>query len=243
MAHFTADVRFALRGFRKRPFQSLLVVLTLGVGLAANAVIFSGLDTLLLRPLDLPHLPRLVRLWETSPGSPSYDRGNVAPANFHDFEASGMFETLVAMSWWDPSLRGRDVPERVHGFRVSPGFFEALGIVPVLGRGFRAEEGREGQHRQVVLGHDLWRRSFASEPGIVGQTVLVDGEAYTVVGVAPRGFTFLKGAEMWAPLVLPPPGTASREAHHLNVFGLLSPGRTLEEARASVAVVAQRLQK
>jgi putative ABC transport system permease protein len=242
MAHFTADVRFALRGFRKRPVQSLLVVLTLAVGLAANAVIFSGLDALLLRPLEFPHLPRLVRVWETSPGSPSYYRNNVAPANFHDFQASGMFETLVAMSFWDSSLRGREMPELVHGFRVSPDFFDALGVVPVLGRGFEPHEGREGQHRQVVLGHELWRRSFASDPGIVGQSVMVDGEAYTVVGVAPKRFAFMMGAELWAPLVLPPPGTASREAHYLTVFGLLAPGRTLEEARAAVAVVAQRLQ-
>ena len=117
-----------------------------------------------------------------------------------------MFEKMVAMVWWDANLRGREVPERVQGFLVTPAFFETLGVAPRVGRGFLPEEGREGQHRQAVLGHDLWHRSFGGDPAIVGQTATLDGEAYTVVGIAPEGFRFPQGADLWAPLVLPAPG-------------------------------------
>ena len=242
MSRLLSDVRFALRGFRKRPLHGLLVVLTLAVGLAANAAIFSGLNALILRPLAFPNLPRLVRVMETAPGTEDYDRYNVAPANFQDWAQSGALESLVALQWWDGNLRGRDLPERVAGFRVSPGFFSSLGIAPLLGRGFLPEEGLEGQDRRVVLGHDLWRRSFAQDPQVVGQEVIIDGQSYTVVGVAPPGFRFPEGAEIWAPLVLPAPGAARRDQHHLGAFGVLGKGRSLAEGRAALEVVAKRLQ-
>lgn len=245
MTPFLADARFALRGMRKQPAQSALLVLTLAVGLAANATIFSSLDALVLRPLDFPNLPRLARLMETSPGTESFDRDNIAPANLLDWQAQagGLFESLVALEGWDANLRGREVPERALGFKVSPRFFSALGISLPAGRGFLEEEGREGHDRRVVLGHELWQRSFGSDPGLVGQEVLVDGEAHTVVGIAPPGFRFPEAAELWAPLVLPPAGTAPRDVHTLGVFGLLAEGRSLDEAQAALAVVAQRLQE
>ncbi|HEY6549362.1 MAG TPA: ABC transporter permease, partial [Vicinamibacteria bacterium] len=243
MSRFLSDVRFALRGFRKRPVQGALVVLTLAVGLSANAVIFSGLNALVLRAFDFPNQPRLVRIVETAPSNEVFDRYNVAPANLQDWQASGAFASLVALEWWDVNLRGRDLPERVSGFQVSPDFFASLGIVPPLGRGFLAEEGQEGRQQQVVLGHDLWRRSFASDPAILGQTVTLNDQAYTVVGVAPEEFRFPEGAEVWAPLVLPPPGTARRDRHYLGVFGRLAEGRGAAESRAALEVVTQRLQK
>ena len=242
MHRFVSDVRFALRGFRKRPVQGLLVVVTLAVGLAANAAIFSGLNALILRPLDFPNLPRLVRVIETGPGTEDYDRSNVAPANFLDWERSGALESLIALEWWDGNLRGRELPERVAGYRVSPAFFSSLGIAPLLGRGFLPEEGREGQDRRVVLSHDLWSRAFAEDPQAIGQEVVIDGRSYTIVGVAPPGFRFPEGAEMWAPLVLPAPGAAPRDQHQLAAIAVLGKGQGLAAARAALEVVAKRLQ-
>ncbi len=245
MAQVWSDVRFAFRGMAKRPALSLLVVGTLAVGLAANAAIFSSLDALLLRPLAFPNLPRLVRLWETSPGAEAYDRGNVAPGNFHDWRAqsSGVLGELVALEWWDANLRGQEVPERVSGFRVSPRFFETLGVATLAGRGFLDEEGREGASHRVVLGHDLWQRSFGGDAGIVGRSVMVDGEPHEVVGIAPLGFRFPEGAELWSPIVLPPAGTARRDQHYLSAIAVLAEGRSLEDASKAMALVAQRLQK
>jgi putative ABC transport system permease protein len=239
------DARFAVRAMLKRPGPSLLVVATLAVGLAANATIFSSLDALLLRPLAFPNLPRLVRLYETAPGAAAWNRSTVAPGNFHDWRAQStdVLSELVALEWWDANLRGREVPERVSGFRVSPRFFHVLGVVPRAGRGFLDEEGREGANRQVVLGYDLWQRTFGGDAAVVGQSVVVDGEPHEVVGSAPRGFRFPMGAEMWSPLVLAPAGSATRDAHYLSAIGLLAEGRSIDDASSSLALVAQRLQK
>jgi len=239
------DARFAVRGMLKRPGLSLLVVATLAVGLAANAAIFSSLDALLLRPLAFPNLPRLVRLFETSPGAAAYDRSNVAPGNFHDWRAqsSDVFAEVVAVEWWDANLRGREVPERVQGSRVSPRFFGTLGIVPQAGRAFLDEEGHEGRNHSVVLGHDLWQRSFGGDPRVVGQSVTVDGESHDVVGIAPQGFRFPEGAEMWSPIVLPAAGSARRDRHYLSAIALLAPGQSVDGAANSLSLVAERLQK
>jgi putative ABC transport system permease protein len=245
MGQVVSDARFALRGMLKRPGLSLLVVATLAVGLAANAAIFSSLDALVLRPLAFPELPRLVRLWETSPSAPAYDRSNVAPGNFHDWrsQSAGLFSDLVALEWWDANLRGQEVAERVQGYRVSPRFFETLGIVLPAGRGFLEEEDREGASPRVILGHDLWQRGFGGDAGILGRSVVVDGEPHVVVGIAPRGFRFPEGAELWSPLVLPPPGAARRDQHYLSAIAHLGPGRSVEDAARSMELVGQRLQK
>lgn len=238
------DARLALRGMRKRPGYAFLAVVTLAVGIAANAAIFSTLDALVLRPLPFPNVSRLVRLWETAPSADPYDRENVAPGNLEDWESqsAGVLEHLVALEWWDANIRGRDVAERVQGFRVSPRFFETLGVQPRAGRGFLAEEGEPGGDHRVVLGHDLWQRSFGGDPGIVGRTVPVDGEPHVVVGIAPPEFHFPDGAELWAPLVPPPPGTGPRDQHRLSVIGQLCAGRSLRDASAALGLVAQRLQ-
>ncbi len=245
MSHMLRDARFAVRAMSKRPGFNALVVATLAVGLAANAAIFSVLNGLFLRPLPFTNLPRLVRLWETAPGADPYDVSNVAPANFRDWQAqsAGVFERMVALEWWDANLRGQELAERVQGYRVSARFFETLGVAPEAGRSFLEEEGRPGAERRVVLGHDLWQRSFGSDPGIIGRTVTVDGEAHVVVGIAPRGFHFPDGAEIWAPLVLPPAGADARDTHYLTAIGSLARGRSIDDAAKAMALVARRLQK
>jgi putative ABC transport system permease protein len=240
-----SDARHALRALAKRPGTSLLLVATLAVGIAANAVIFSSLDALLLRPLGFPNLPRLVRLFETSPTTPAYDRSNVAPGNFHDWREQGrdVLADLVALEFWDANLIGSEVPERVPGQRVSPRFFSALGVALPAGRGFLDEEGRAGEDRRLVLGHGLWQRSFGGDAGIVGRSVTVDGEPHVVVGIAPPGFAFPYGAEIWAPLVLPAPGAARRDQHYLSAVGRLASGRTVGDAAQALALVGRRLQE
>jgi putative ABC transport system permease protein len=236
------DARFALRTLVKRPSTSLLLVTTLALGLAANAVIFNVLDAVVLRAFAFPHQERLVRLHETSRDFDGIDLSNVAPGNLIDWQAQsgGVLDQVVGMEWWDASLRGREASERVQGHRVGAGFFETLGLVPAQGRGFLAEEAREGQDKKVVLGHALWQRAFGGEP-MVGRSVIVDTEPHVVVGIAPPGFQFPAGTEVWAPLVLPDPATARRDQRYLSAVGRLAPGRTRQEATAALAVVAERL--
>ena len=236
------DARFALRTLVKRPSTSLLLVTTLALGLAANAVIFNVLDAVVLRAFAFPSQDRLVRLHETSRDFDGIDLSNVAPGNLIDWQAQsgGVFDQVVGMDWWDASLRGRDSSERVQGHWVGAGFWDALGVAPAQGRGFLAEEAREGQNKKVVLGHALWQRAFGGEP-MLGQTVFIDTQPHVVIGIAPRGFQFPDGTEVWAPLVLPDAATAARDQRYLSAMGKLAPGRTRQEASAALAVVAERL--
>jgi putative ABC transport system permease protein len=238
------DARFALRTLVKRKGVSLLLVSTLALGLAANAVIFNVLDAVVLRAFSFPNQERLVRVHETGRDFNGIDLSNVAPANLLDWQAqtTGVFGDLVGLLWWDASLRGRESAERIQGYRVGPTFFEALGVAPIAGRGFLAEEAREGQHRSVVLGHALWQRVYGGEP-VVGKTITIDTEPYVVVGIAPAAFQFPEGAEVWAPLVLPEPAKAERDKHYLSVMGRLAPGRTRAEGQAALAVVSERLER
>jgi putative ABC transport system permease protein len=238
------DARFALRTLVKRRGASVLLVSTLALGLAANAVIFNVLDAVVLRAFSFPNQERLVRVHETGREFNGIDLSNVAPANLLDWQAqtTGAFSDLVGLLWWDASLRGRESAERIQGYRVGPTFFEAIGVAPIAGRGFLAEEAREGQHRVAVLGHALWQRVYGGEP-VVGKTITIDTEPYVVVGIAPPAFQFPEGAEVWAPLVLPEPAKAERDKHYLSVMGRLAPGRTRAEGQAALAVVAERLER
>lgn len=239
-----ADVRLALRTIKRQKTISALLVATLGLGLGANVAMFSVVDAMLLRPLDFPNLPRLVRVWETHPNAESFEQWNVSPANFLDWreQTTGLFESLMAVEFWEVNLRGAETPERAQGFKVSPEFFDSLGIRPTLGRAFLPGDGRPGEAPRVILGHGLWQRAFALDPGVVGRTVTIDGQGFSVVGVAPPGFNFPEGAEMWTPITDVASGVASREKHYLTAIGLLKPGTSVASARVQLATVARRLE-
>src|SRR5262245_17443987 len=149
--------------------------------------------------------------------------------------------TPSATDWWDANLVGRDEPERVLGFRVSPDFFTALDGRAALGRTFVPEEELPANAKRVVLSDGLWRRRFGTDPAIVGQAVLIDGAQSIVVGVMPASFTFPQLAELWARLAFDEKTARNRTAHYLTVFGHLTAGRTLDEAHAQMKTIAQRL--
>ncbi len=241
---FLGDIRLALRSMKRQKAMSALLILTLGLGLGANVTMFSIVDAMLLRPLDFPNLGRLVRLWETHPRAEAFEQWNVSPANFLDWkeQTADLFDALIAVDYWEANIRGAESPERAQGFRVSPGFFESLGVQPVLGRAFLPGEGRPGESARVILGHGLWQRSFAADPGVLGRMVMIDGQAFSVVGVAPPDFRFPEGAEMWAPLPDPLPGASPRDKHYLTAIGLLKPGLSPEGARPELETVARRLE-
>jgi putative ABC transport system permease protein len=237
------EIRYAIRSLLQRPALSATVVLTLSLGIGANAAVFAMFDALVLRPFTFPDVDRIVLVSDMSRDSIDR-RASSSPANFLDWKSqTDSLEWLSAFQWWDVNLVGRDEPERVQGFFVSADFFRALGIQPALGRTFIPEEETFGRHRRAVIGHGLWQRRFGGASAIVGQTVTLDGEAYDVVGVAPAGFDFPMGAQVWAPLAFDAKAMAARNNRYLTVIGRLAPERSLEDARAQLAVVAQRLER
>jgi putative ABC transport system permease protein len=241
MRTLVLEARYACRSILKRPAMSAIVVLTLALGLGANAAIFSMFDALVLRPFTMPDVDRITLVSFTKPTDENR-REAVSPADYLDFRRiGGAFEHLAAFEWWTANLVGRDEPENVQGFFVSADFFATLGVQPVSGRAFLPEEETVGRHRRVVLGHGLWQRRFASDPAIVGQSVHVDGTQYEVVGIAPPGFDFPMGSQIWAPLAFTTEAAANRRSLYITAIGRLAPGRTLDDAKAQMAVAGEQL--
>ena len=235
------DLRFALRTLVKQPGLTLIVVVTLALGIGANASVFGLIERMVLDPFPIPNVDRMVMVAEPTPGS-IFLKDTVSPADFLDIAAeTHTLSAVAAYEWWDVNLSGRDEPERVQGFYVSPSFLRVLGVTPALGRDFLPEEADRGRHQRVILGDGLWHRRFAGDPAVVGRTVLLDREPYTVVGIAPPGFEFPMGSELWAPLSFDAKTAAERGRHYLTVIGRLADGRTLADARAELRVIGARL--
>jgi len=245
MDRLAMDLRLAARSLIKRPLMTATVVMTLALGIGANAAIFGLIDALVIRPFTMRDVDRIVMPVQTVPNEVG-KRESVTPANFLDWRRDlegKSIQDLAAFEWWEANLMGRDEPEHAIGFHVSSRFFDAMGVRPALGRPFLQDEEILGRDRKVMLSDGLWRRRFGQDPSIVGQTVLVDGAQSEVVGVMPPGFDFPMGAEIWAPLAFDPKTPPSRTGTSLTVVGRLAPGRTAADAQAEMAVIAARLQR
>lgn len=234
------DLAYAVRRLAKAPGFTAVAALTLALGIGATSAIWSVVNAVLLRPLPFPEAERLVevdQLWKGKAVS------SHSPMNFLDIEKQARsFERMAAMDTGGVTLTGRGAATRLEGAMVSAAFFDVLRVRPVLGRGFVAGENEPGRDKVVVLGHDLWRARFGGDPDVVGREVELDREARTVVGVAPAGFGFPEGAELWLPLLHDDQFlTKSRGAWYLTVLARLAPGVSIESARQEVATIAARL--
>jgi putative ABC transport system permease protein len=241
MRIFLNDVKYGWRALFKRPLLTVTVTATLALGLGANAAIFNLVDRMVLRPYPLVDPDRTVLLAETGPRL-EYRKESVSLANFLDWRTSADTMTHVsALDWWDANLVDREDPERLAGFFVSSDFFDTLGIRPALGRGFVRDDETFGRHHVVVIADGLWKRRFDGDRAIVGRTIIVDGEPHQIIGVAPPRFGFPDGAQIWAPIAFDPKQAPRRGSRSLTVIARLKDGRTLEDAQAEMAVIADRL--
>jgi putative ABC transport system permease protein len=243
---FLHDCRYSIRILRKNPGFVLTVVVTLGLGIGANATIFSVVNAVLLEPLPYKEPDRLIRLWETNPGG-GLTEVAVSVPNFQDWQKQQTsFNQLAASENATFNLTGNGDPQRVAAAKITANLIPTLKIEPVLGRSFLPDEEKPGANRVVLLSHSLWQRQFGSDPALLNRTIQLNGESYTVVGVMPAGFQFPALRELWVPLVLDPakePWRADRTNRNLAVFGRLKPTITVAQANADLAVVAQRLQE
>jgi len=238
------DVVYVVRHLRRQPAFAGLAVVTLALGIGANTAIFSIIDTLLVRPPSFEHAERLVIFQETNPQKVPFDI-NPSPGNFLDWREE--YRTLDQLSAWrnwyftlaQPAAAA--APEVVRGVRVSPAFFTMLGVRPALGRPFRPDEERPGADRVVLLSDGLWKRRFGGDERILGQTILVDGIACSVVGVLPVDFQFFQAdLDLWMPLAVDAT-FHERESHTVMVFGRLAPGVAIAEAQTETDAIARRL--
>jgi hypothetical protein len=192
------DLLYAVRRLRQAPGFSLVAIATLALGIGANSAIFSVVNAVLLKPLPFEEPGRLVRLSQTWEGRTT---GIYSPQNFLDVVASARdFESLAAIDGGGVTLTGRGAPARLEGAEVSTRFFNVLRVRPVLGRSFVDGENEPGRNKVAILGHRLWRERFGGDPAAVGQPIQINREPHQVVGVAPPGFSYPEGAEIWTPI-------------------------------------------
>ena len=234
------DLRFATRMLWKHPGFTLTAVAVLAITIGATAAIFSVVQGVLLRPLPFGDAGRIVRVHETTARGPI----SVSPPNFADWQSQNRsFEHMAAFTAAAVAVSGAGSSERVDAALVGPAFFDVLGVPPLLGRTFSAPEAQIGGPKAVIISYGVWQRRFGGDPAALGRRLTIDGEAYQVVGVAPRGVTYPDQTEVWLPLVFDPGELAptQRGAHYVSVVGRLTPGISRAEAEADIAGIERRI--
>jgi putative ABC transport system permease protein len=236
------DLCYGVRMLLKKPGFTAAAVITLALGIGANAVIFSVVNTALLRPLPFDDPDRLIMIRETK--LPEFTDFSVGPATFLDWKNQNtVFERLVAMTNTSLTLIGAGDPERLRGMLVTDGFFAMLGVRPQIGRDFLPEEDRAGRNNVVILSHRLWQRRLGGDPNVVNRAITLGGQSYTVIGVAPATFRFVDSdAEFWTPMAFTAE-QAEQRGRYLRAIGRLKQGVALEQARSEMSGIADRLAK
>jgi len=225
--------------FLKAPVFFIVAVLTLALGIGANSAIFSFVDAALLKPLPYEHPERILQIWEKPPGG-----GNnvVSAMNFLDWQRqTTSVEAMTASTGGSLTLTGQGEPVLLRSGRVSAGYFDVFAVKPFLGRTFAADEDTPGKEHVVVLSHRLWAAQFGSDPGIVGKSLTLNGEPYTVIGVMPARSAFDRAFnQLWRPLAFKA-SERTRNFHWLAVVARLKPGVTIEAARSELDAIGARI--
>ena len=237
------DLRYGFRVLAKKPGFAAIAVLTLALGIGANAMIFSVIDAVLLRPLPYAEPERLVMLAETKEEVPNRW---VSYPNFRDWqERSQSFEAMSTIRGWATTLTGGGEPERLNARLVAADYFNVMRVRPLLGRGFLPEEDRAGTGPVTILSHGFWRQRFGSDPGVIGRSVTLDGRGFTVVGVMPESFQHQGPPPLWVLI-----GQQAKEGwmqRDVRVAGYvvarLRPGVTLARARSEMEAVGAELDR
>jgi putative ABC transport system permease protein len=243
MSRWISAFAFALRTLRRQPVFVLIALLTLTLGIGASTAIFSVVKAVVLDPLPYEDSERIVVLWEVNPEG-SLDRVSIPTYQDWRTEARSL-EAVAAYRQVDFTFAGSGEPLSVSGVRATPDLFDVLKARPAIGRPFTAEEAVLGADRVVVVSHGFWERALGADPAIVGRTIQLDAQAFTVVGVMPAGFEFPTSAHVdaWAPLAfnLKDIHGSSRRARSLMVVGRMTPGANLAGAQQELNVLSSRI--
>ena len=245
------DLRYAARMLRKNAALTMVIVLSLAVGIGANTAIFSVVNALLLKPLPYPEPDRLAILWLRSPGI-GIPQDWPSPGQYMDIKAENhSFDELSISIGGSFNMTGLDHPERLEGMRTSSTLLDMLGAKPLLGRTLLAEEDQPGKPPVALLTHGLWKRLFGGDPQIVGRSLTLNGKQYTVAGVLRPDFLLnsevvptvaaIEKVEILLPLPFGADAVNRRGDENYNIVGRLKPGVTMQEAQEDIAAIAGRI--
>ena len=237
MTNLLRDFRFALRLLWQNKSFTAIAVLALALGVGPNTAIFSVIYATLYAPMPYPNSDQLVMVWSKIQGN----NNGIAAGDFLDWQKqSTSFQGLWAWSGFDANLGGAEGPEQVPGTQSTPGQLTGLGVPPVIGRDFRSDEDQPGRDHVVVFSNRLWQRRFGGKRDIVGQTVRMNGEPYTVVGIMPPGQMDRMPNQLWVPLSIKPE-QINHDFHWLLAMGRLKPGVSIEQAQSDMDAVTKHI--
>ena len=267
MGTFRSDLRLAVRMLAKKPGFTVIAVVTLALGIAVNSTVFSMVSAFVIRRPPVQDPDRVIAISSVNPNPvfqpdvfpvsvPNYLEWRQANHSFAEMAAADQFRMVSLAAVSDRSTGGggasgqavgpADEPEAIQGSAVSPNYFSVMGVAPQLGRTFADGEDVAGRDHVVVLSHDIWERKFGADASLVGRTVKLNRENYTVIGVMPENFRLLGiPCKLWIPLVFSEAdqAEAARQNHYLHLYARLKPGASLEQARAEMVALGQRMQR
>ena len=237
------DLKYAVRQLRKSPGFTLTALLTLAIGIGANAAVFSVMDAIVLRPLAVPDLHRVMTVAEDR-GRGKYQYEWVSAANYEDWKRQNhSFESLAAFKRYSMSLTGAGEAAQAEASRSSADFWDVLQMPAFMGRVFREDECQPGRDGEAVLSYTFWQTQFASDPWVVGRKIELDERQYTIIGVMPKGLVYPPSIDLYLPWAPTPAELNVRADHEYMVVGRLRPGVTAAAADAELHGIAARLQK
>jgi putative ABC transport system permease protein len=236
------DLHYAARTLRRNPGFALIAIITLALGIGANTAIFSVVHTTLLQPLPYAYPDELVELRQTESAPGDYP---LTGEDYLDWRAQNSTFTDMSLYSWTIGMNasGADAPEAVSVISTQANFFHVLGVSPQIGRAFAAGEDRKGADRIVLLGHAFWKTHFAGRPEALGKTLELNSNPYTIIGVMPAWFRGPGQADLWVPLDMSLENIGRRGSHSWRGIGRIKAGVTLEQARADLRAIAERLEK
>jgi predicted permease len=241
------DIRYAFRQLMRQPGFTILAVVALALGIGANTVLFSAINTLFLRPLSYPQPEQLVRVWGSFPER-GLDRANVSWPRFTAWrDQQQSFTEFAAQSFTGFTMTGRGDPVNINGLRVTENFFRTLGVQPLLGRVFNPDEDRPGGANVALLSHTFWQKNFGGENNILGQTITLNGTPFTVIGVLPPTITFpFARQQVWLPRVFEqeglPPDIIERGTGYLTILARMKPGLSRAQVDEQMRIIDRRYQ-
>lgn len=243
LQELASDLRFGLRMMGRSPGFTIVALITMALGIGANTAMFSVVNGVLLKPLPYPDAERIVYLQENNL-SRGWSSFTTTPPNFRDWQEQSRSMDLMGADWSRTvTYTGGDRPQRLAAYQISEEYLEILGGEPVLGRGFTEEDLEPNREGVALLDHGFWRQSFGGDPGVLGRSMVLDGEPHTIIGVLPEGWRHpldRSGPDLLLPLR--PQSWWGRSNHFLQVFGRLRPGMTVEQAQADLSSVAAALE-